>query len=70
MSAIKRVLGFQKRHNDSEPEDEWFGKRLAAMPGEKVASKFQGALAVENFFMDKPMGYHIRAGGTQLNPEV
>ncbi|POR39634.1 Uncharacterized protein TPAR_00176 [Tolypocladium paradoxum] len=70
VSAIRRVLGFQERHNNSEPEDEWFGKRLSVMPGEKVTSKFQGALAVENVFMEKPMGYHIHGGGSNLNHDV
>ncbi|PNY23265.1 Uncharacterized protein TCAP_06789 [Tolypocladium capitatum] len=70
VSAIRRVLGFQERHNDSESEGEWFGKRLSVMPGEKVASKFQGALAVENVFTDKPMGYHVGGGGSNLNHDV
>ncbi|PHH77614.1 hypothetical protein CDD82_3443 [Ophiocordyceps australis] len=70
ISAIRRVLGFQERHNDSEPEDEWFGKRLLVMPGEKVATGLEGALAVENVLVDKPMGYFIRDGGAHLDPNV
>lgn len=71
VSAIRRVLSFQERYNNSEPEDEWFVKRLSVTPGEKVASEFQGALAVENVLMDKPMGYHVRGGGgSNLNHDV
>lgn len=57
---IKRILGFQTRFNDSEPEDEWFGKRLWVLPGAKVASKVEGAIAVEGVYMERPMGYHVR----------
>ncbi|PHH62559.1 hypothetical protein CDD81_6874 [Ophiocordyceps australis] len=70
VSAIRRVLGFQERHNNSEPEDEWFGKRLLVMPGERVATGLDGALAVENVLIDKPMGYCIRDGGAHLDPSV
>lgn len=70
MSAIQRVLAFQNRHNDSEPEDEWFAKRLSAMPGEKVASRLHGAFAVQNVFVEKPMGYHIPDGGANINLEL
>ncbi|KAJ6446670.1 MEAB protein [Purpureocillium lavendulum] len=62
VSSIRRVLAFRERHNNSEPEAEWFGKRLALMPGEKVAHQFQGAIAVENVLLEKPMGYTVRGG--------
>lgn len=64
VSVIKRILSFQARFNDSEPEDEWFGKRLWVLPGAKVASKLDGALAVEDVYMERPMGYHVREGGS------
>jgi hypothetical protein len=70
VSAIKRVLGFQARYNDTEPEDEWFGKRIYILPGAKVASGTEGALAVEDVYMDNAMGYHVRDGGNQLSDEV
>ncbi|KAM0263067.1 hypothetical protein ACHAQJ_001446 [Trichoderma viride] len=70
VSVIKRILSFQARFNDSEPEDEWFGKRLWVLPGAKVASKIDGAIAVEDVYMERPMGYHVREGGTNLNELV
>lgn len=70
MSVIKRILSFQARFNDSEPEDEWFGKRLWVLPGTKVASTVEGAIAVEGVYMERPMGYHIRGGGGSLNEEI
>ena len=70
VSAIRRILGFQARYNDSEAEDEWFGKRLWVLPGEKVAAGTSGVLAVEDVYMENPMGYHIRDGGSNLNDDV
>lgn len=70
VSAIRRVLGFQERYNDTEPEDEWFGKRIYLLPGAKVAAGMEGALAVEDIYMEKPMGYHIKNGGQDLNEKV
>lgn len=70
MSAIRRVLGFQERYNDTEPEDEWFGKRLWVLPGEKVASGSEGVLAVEDVYMERPMGYHVRDGGQGISEQV
>ncbi|KAK4083972.1 hypothetical protein Purlil1_10605 [Purpureocillium lilacinum] len=72
VSSIRRVLAFQERHNNSEPEDEWFGKRLSLMPGERVAHQFQGAIAVENILLEKPMGYTVRGGhgGGYLDHDV
>lgn len=67
---IKRILSFQARFNDSEPEDDWFGKRLWVLPGANVASKVDGAIAVESVYMERPMGYHIRGGGGNLNEEI
>ncbi|KAL7798295.1 hypothetical protein V8C37DRAFT_418678 [Trichoderma ceciliae] len=70
VSVINRILSFQARFNDSEPEDEWFGKRLWVLPGAKVASRLDGAIAVEDVYMEKPMGYHVREGGSNLNEHV
>ena len=70
MSAIRKVLRFQERYNDTDPEDEWFGKRLWVLPGEKVASGMEGVLAVEDVYMEKPMGYHVREGGSNLPDAV
>lgn len=70
VSAIKQVLEFQARYNDSEPEDEWFGKRMYILPGAKVASGTDGVLAVEDVYMESPMGFHVRNGGMQLADAV
>lgn len=70
VSAIRQVLSFQARYNDTAPEDEWFGQRLYIMPGLKVASGLEGALAVENVYMEKPMGFHVQEMGDNLHPDV
>ncbi|KAK2022599.1 hypothetical protein LX32DRAFT_602539 [Colletotrichum zoysiae] len=70
VSSIKKVLQFQERYNDTEAEDEWFGKRLWVMKGEKVAHGNKGVLAVEDVYMEKPMGYHVRDGGNSLSDAV
>ncbi|KAL7822150.1 hypothetical protein V8C26DRAFT_438860 [Trichoderma gracile] len=70
VSVIKRVLSFQARFNDSEPEDEWFGKRLWVLPGARIASKLEGAISVEDVYMERPLGFHIREGGNSLNDDM
>lgn len=69
VSAIRRILRFQARYNNSEAEDEWFGRRLWVLPGEKVTSGLT-ALAVENVYVEKPMGFHIPNSGKNLPDEV
>ncbi|KAI0550256.1 hypothetical protein F4679DRAFT_583752 [Xylaria curta] len=63
VSTIKRVLRFQERYNDTNPEDEWFGIRLWVLSGAKVASGQDGQLAVEDQYIAKAMGFHVRDGG-------
>ncbi|KAF9872652.1 hypothetical protein CkaCkLH20_09831 [Colletotrichum karsti] len=70
VSSIKRVLQFQERYNNTEAEDEWYGKRLWVMQGEKVAHGKKGVLAVEDVYMEKPMGYHVRDSGKTLPDKV
>lgn len=70
MSAIKRVLSFQARENNSQPEDEWFGQRLWTLPGAKVASGTVNALAAEDVYAERPMGYHLRDGGRGIKDEM
>ncbi|POR36169.1 Uncharacterized protein TPAR_03642 [Tolypocladium paradoxum] len=70
VSTIKKALGFQKRRNDSGPEDEWFGKRITSIPGEKVANGSKGVFTVENSLMDKPMGYYTPNHGRGLKKDV
>ncbi|KFY69399.1 hypothetical protein V498_10478 [Pseudogymnoascus sp. VKM F-4517 (FW-2822)] len=67
VAAIKRVLDFQSRDSDSEPEDEWFGKRISAMPDFKVASGLDSKhFSVEEVYHEAPMGYHLRNGEGHL----
>jgi hypothetical protein len=68
---VKRILGFQSRYNDTEPEDEWFGKRITVLPGAKVATgEKESHLSVEDMYFPKPMGYHVRDGGETLADDV
>ncbi|CAK7205553.1 hypothetical protein SEUCBS139899_008330 [Sporothrix eucalyptigena] len=69
VSAIRRILRFQARYNNSEPEDEWFGRRLWVLPGEKVTSGLT-ALAVENVYVENTMGFHIPDSGRSLPDNV
>ncbi|KAK0646009.1 hypothetical protein B0T16DRAFT_151076 [Cercophora newfieldiana] len=68
VSAIRRVLSFQARYNDSEPEDEWFFKRIYLLPDVKVASPTEQALSVEDVYFPNAMGYHVRDGGRSSLP--
>jgi hypothetical protein len=71
VSAIRRVLSFQARYNDSEPEDEWFSKRIYLLPDIKVVSPADQGLSVEDMYFPNAMGYHIRDGGkTPLTYQV
>ncbi|KAI0022010.1 hypothetical protein F4780DRAFT_241439 [Xylariomycetidae sp. FL0641] len=70
VSAIRRVLRFQERYNDTGPEDEWFGTRVRVLPGAKVAAGTEGQLAVEDTYIPHAMGFHVRDGGRGLKDEV
>ncbi|QYS98284.1 DUF5672 domain-containing protein [Trichoderma simmonsii] len=70
VSVIKRILNFQARFNDSEPEDEWFRKRLWVLPDAKVASTLDDAIAIEDVYKERPMGYHVREGSSNLNEDM
>ncbi|KAF7518831.1 hypothetical protein G7054_g13324 [Neopestalotiopsis clavispora] len=70
VSTIQRVLKIQERLNDTGAEDEWFGTRLWVLPGAKVASGQNGQLTVEDVYIPKPMGFHVRDGGKNLPDSV
>ncbi|KAI1331145.1 hypothetical protein F5Y16DRAFT_395580 [Xylariaceae sp. FL0255] len=70
VSAIRRVLKFQERYNDTIPEDEWFGGRVYILPGAKVAAGTDGQLAVEDLYIPDAMGYHVRDGGRGIADAV
>ncbi len=71
ISAVRKILSFQTRHNNTEPEDEWFGKRISVLPGAKLATgEEEDHFSVEEVWHDKPMGYHVRDGGESLSDDV
>lgn len=71
LSAVRQILGFQARYNDTEPEDEWFGKRITILPGAKVASTAEeDHFSVEDVWHQQPLGFHIRDGGESLSDDV
>ncbi|EXK77725.1 hypothetical protein FOQG_17580 [Fusarium oxysporum f. sp. raphani 54005] len=70
VSAIQQVLGFQKRYNDSDPEDRWFGKRLYLLPDAKAANAIDPPFAVTNYIRPNPMGYYMPDRGRGLDREV
>jgi hypothetical protein len=71
LSIVRKILNFQSRYNDTEPEDEWFGKRITVLPGAKVANaEEENHFSVESVWHDKPMGFHVRDGGESLAEDV
>ncbi|PNY24981.1 Uncharacterized protein TCAP_05064 [Tolypocladium capitatum] len=70
VSTIKKVLRHQRRHNNSEPEDEWFEKRITSLPGEKIVTGSGAVFAVENKLTHKPMGYHAPRSRRGLDRNV
>jgi hypothetical protein len=71
VSAVRQILSFQTRYNGTEPEDEWFGKRITVLPGAKVANgDEEDHFSVEAIWHEKPMGYHVQDGGTNLADDV
>lgn len=71
ISMVKKILDFQARYNDTEPEDEWFGKRIMVYPGAVVAQgEKEKQFAVEDAYYEKPLGYHVRDGGQELADDV
>ena len=68
---IRKVLEFQERFNDTQPEDEWFGKRMLTTPGAKIASAdLEQRFSVEDTWHPKPLGFHVRDGGQNLADDV
>ncbi|TWU77326.1 hypothetical protein ED733_005222 [Metarhizium rileyi] len=64
--VVRRILSFQRRRNNSEREDIWFGHRIAALPGEKVTSDFYSTISTGHVHPHKPMGYHVPERSIQL----
>ncbi|KAH7230284.1 hypothetical protein B0J15DRAFT_410844 [Fusarium solani] len=70
VSAIQQVLSFQKRYNDTDQEDTWFGKRLYILPDAKLANLTNQVFAVQNNISENAMGYHALGRGRNLDKEV
>ncbi len=71
ISSVRQILNFQSRYNDTEPEDEWFGKRITVLPGARVASGAEeDHFSVESVWHEKPMGFHVKDGGERLAEDV
>lgn len=70
VSAIKQILSFQSRYNDSSGEDSWFGTRLEVLPDAKVAMTSDRPFAVQNNITSKPMGYNLQARGNLVDQHV
>ena len=71
ISAVRRILGFQVREPKTQPEDEWFGKRIISMPDLRVATGAQAQhFSVEDVYHEKPMGYHLWDGKGHLSEAV
>ncbi|KAL8936759.1 MAG: hypothetical protein Q9216_004763 [Gyalolechia sp. 2 TL-2023] len=60
VSAVKQILGFQTRLNDSDPSDRWLSMRMGLLPDAQMAPASKEAeFSVENIWHDKPMGYRL-----------
>ncbi|KAH7203378.1 hypothetical protein BKA60DRAFT_545966 [Fusarium oxysporum] len=70
VSAIKQILSFQSRYNDSASEDSWFGTRLEVLPDAKVAMTSDRPFAVQNNITSKPMGYNLQTRGNLVDQDV
>ncbi|KAH7194828.1 hypothetical protein DER44DRAFT_849420 [Fusarium oxysporum] len=70
VSAIKQILSFQSRYNDSAGEGSWFGTRLEVLPNAKVAMTSDRPFAVQNNITSKPMGYNLQARGDLVDQDV
>ncbi|KAF4947344.1 hypothetical protein FGADI_10495 [Fusarium gaditjirri] len=70
VSAIRQILSFQSRYNDSAGEDSWFGTRLDVLPDSKIAMTSDRPFAVQNNITSKPMGYNIQGRGDLVNQDV
>ena len=60
VSAVKQVLQFQTRLNDSDPSDRWLSMRMGLLPDARMAPATKEAeFSVENIWHDEPMGYRL-----------
>ncbi|KAF5574340.1 hypothetical protein FPANT_11806 [Fusarium pseudoanthophilum] len=70
ISAIKQILSFQSRYNDSAADDSWFGTRLEVLPDAKLAMTSDRPFAVQNNITSRPMGYNLQGRGNLVDQDV
>ena len=64
VEKVKEVLRFQKRWDDSTPEDQWLSSRLGLLPDANMCPPDkEREFAVEDVWHEWPMGYHLNPGG-------
>ena len=64
VEKIKEVLRFQKRWDDSSPEDQWLSSRLGLLPDANMCPpEKEREFAVEDVWHEWPMGYHLNPNG-------
>ncbi len=64
VEKVKEVLRFQKRWDDSSPEDQWLSSRLGLLPDANMCPpEKEREFAVEDVWHEWPMGYHLNPSG-------
>lgn len=64
VEKVKEVLRFQKRWDDSSPEDQWLSSRLGLLPDANMCPpEKEREFAVEDVWHEWPMGYHLNPNG-------
>ena len=67
VSSIIKILQYQQRMNNTEPEDVWLTERLGHLPDSMVANGTESMdFSAESIWVEHPMGYHTGAGGQIL----
>lgn len=68
VSRVRQVLEFQKRQDNSNPEDQWMSARLGLLPKANMCPpEKQREFAVEDVWYEWPLGFHMKHGGPSQN---
>jgi Protein of unknown function (DUF5672) len=60
VSKVLEVLQFQTRLDNTFSEDQWMASRVGLVPGANMAPPaVEKEFAVEDIWIERPMGYHI-----------
>ena len=69
VEKVKEVLQFQKRIDNTVPEDQWLSARMGLLPDANMCPPDkESEFAVEDVWHEWPMGYHVNPGG--FSPDV